>query len=76
MVCGTRYLSVYLGCEKTGHRMVETNPENRFYEPVYGYSRMNRFIPFGFGLSYTELTITPPIFEKPEREDRLTYPAR
>ena len=42
---------------KTGHRMVETNPENRFTsrymdipnEPLY---------PFGFGLSYTEFTIT------------------
>ena len=55
---------------KTGHRMVETNPENRFTsrymdipnEPLY---------PFGFGLSYTEFTITPPIFEKQEREDKI-----
>lgn len=55
---------------KTGHRMTETNPENRFTsrymdipnEPLY---------PFGFGLSYTGFTITPPVLEKQEREDKI-----
>ena len=68
MVCGTG--ACQLLDVKTGHRMVETNPENRFTsrymdipnEPLY---------PFGFGLSYTEFTITPPIFEKQEREDKI-----
>ena len=55
---------------KTGHRMTETNPENRLTsrhmdipnEPLY---------PFGFGLSYTGFTITPPVLEKQEREDKI-----
>ena len=55
---------------KTGHRMTETNPENRFTsrymdipnEPLY---------PFGFGLSYTGFTITPPVLEKQERGDKI-----
>ena len=50
--------------------MTETNPENRFTsrymdipnEPLY---------PFGFGLSYTGFTITPPVLEKQEREDKI-----
>ncbi len=40
------------------------------FEPVYGYSN-EPLLSIWFGLSYTEFTITPPIFEKQEREDKI-----
>lgn len=43
----------------TGHRMSETNPDNRFCSRYMDIPNTPLY-PFGFGLSYTRFEITPP----------------
>ena len=68
MGCGTGACQL-LGCKD---RTPDDGDESGkpLYEPVYGYPNEPLY-PFGFGLSYTGFTITPPVLEKQEREDKI-----